>query len=642
MRVTALVGLLFLSFGYAAPIAMAFREFRGPTALVLLELPELAFPVFDPDAKAGAPADKHDAADAGLPADDGGDDSGGSGGAGRGDDAEAAAPEPTGDGTQQPASVPAGQGSAGETAATEATGGQPAAAQQQTGPAPEVVDNRYDIEPPPAPKEKDPNAGAPTYESSTGAPLLTPLTDPIALGHSQAPLDELATNPLGEPSTVLTPDTGSDSSDPGLDAPGAQVDLPDTAAGTAVAAQDRNEARKDDRDERAPKKPKGKSTAKSVDQVIAQVLTAAAAYDEAATADTVETTGWTAAPAEQPESFVVAEQPVAAPQPVAPEPAAAAPAPEAAAPAPAAEPAPAAPANQAAGSAPAPVQTGSMAQGDAPATIAPVAASATVAPAPTTWVAPAVVAVPVAPVAVYVPPPPPPVTDALLEATATVLVDAVAIVPARSVDVAPAADASALAGGSAVAIADQLTVDLGGAGLAMAAPANDPADATSLPGATAVVAAGSAAAGERQDETAYEDVAAGAGDDPSGGSTELAELAAMFAAADTFAERSRGPPAGDQNADQLVSGTDADGISSDLLTHAACLDHEPGRYHPERPERLRAVLAALDDAASPIWNAPKRRAPGAARALPPGAVHRRIMAAIPPAGATLSSMATPR
>ncbi|MES2710436.1 MAG: histone deacetylase family protein, partial [Pseudomonadota bacterium] len=31
-----------------------------------------------------------------------------------------------------------------------------------------------------------------------------------------------------------------------------------------------------------------------------------------------------------------------------------------------------------------------------------------------------------------------------------------------------------------------------------------------------------------------------------------------------------------------------------LLTHRACLGHDPGPYHPECPDRLRAVLAALD------------------------------------------------
>ena len=34
-----------------------------------------------------------------------------------------------------------------------------------------------------------------------------------------------------------------------------------------------------------------------------------------------------------------------------------------------------------------------------------------------------------------------------------------------------------------------------------------------------------------------------------------------------------------------------------LITHPACLRHDTGDYHPERPDRLRAVLAALDDAA---------------------------------------------
>jgi acetoin utilization deacetylase AcuC-like enzyme len=32
-----------------------------------------------------------------------------------------------------------------------------------------------------------------------------------------------------------------------------------------------------------------------------------------------------------------------------------------------------------------------------------------------------------------------------------------------------------------------------------------------------------------------------------------------------------------------------------LYTHPACLEHNPGSGHPERPDRLKAVLAALDD-----------------------------------------------
>lgn len=31
-----------------------------------------------------------------------------------------------------------------------------------------------------------------------------------------------------------------------------------------------------------------------------------------------------------------------------------------------------------------------------------------------------------------------------------------------------------------------------------------------------------------------------------------------------------------------------------LITHEACLRHDPGPFHPERPDRLRAILAALD------------------------------------------------
>src|SRR4029077_16719777 len=32
-----------------------------------------------------------------------------------------------------------------------------------------------------------------------------------------------------------------------------------------------------------------------------------------------------------------------------------------------------------------------------------------------------------------------------------------------------------------------------------------------------------------------------------------------------------------------------------FFTHPACLDHDPGRHHPESPARLRAVLDALAD-----------------------------------------------
>ncbi|MGH7043196.1 MAG: histone deacetylase family protein [Acetobacteraceae bacterium] len=38
-------------------------------------------------------------------------------------------------------------------------------------------------------------------------------------------------------------------------------------------------------------------------------------------------------------------------------------------------------------------------------------------------------------------------------------------------------------------------------------------------------------------------------------------------------------------------------MTTALFTHPACLGHAPGPWHPERPERLRAVLAALEDEA---------------------------------------------
>jgi len=46
-----------------------------------------------------------------------------------------------------------------------------------------------------------------------------------------------------------------------------------------------------------------------------------------------------------------------------------------------------------------------------------------------------------------------------------------------------------------------------------------------------------------------------------------------------------------------------------LYTHSACLDHDPGRHHPESPARLRAVLAALDD--PEFARAERREAPQA-------------------------------
>src|SRR6187549_3276060 len=40
------------------------------------------------------------------------------------------------------------------------------------------------------------------------------------------------------------------------------------------------------------------------------------------------------------------------------------------------------------------------------------------------------------------------------------------------------------------------------------------------------------------------------------------------------------------------------GMAFALYTHADMFDHRPGEGHPERPERLRAVVDALDDDAT--------------------------------------------
>jgi len=71
-----------------------------------------------------------------------------------------------------------------------------------------------------------------------------------------------------------------------------------------------------------------------------------------------------------------------------------------------------------------------------------------------------------------------------------------------------------------------------------------------------------------------------------------------------------------------------------LYTHAACLEHDPGRHHPESPARLRAVLAALDD--PEFARLERREAPEAAledllRVHPRRHVER-ILGAVPKSG----------
>jgi len=71
-----------------------------------------------------------------------------------------------------------------------------------------------------------------------------------------------------------------------------------------------------------------------------------------------------------------------------------------------------------------------------------------------------------------------------------------------------------------------------------------------------------------------------------------------------------------------------------LYTHPACLEHDPGQYHPEAPARLRAVLSALDG--PDFARLERREAPEAAlddiaRAHPRAFVER-LLAAVPQSG----------
>jgi acetoin utilization deacetylase AcuC-like enzyme len=64
-------------------------------------------------------------------------------------------------------------------------------------------------------------------------------------------------------------------------------------------------------------------------------------------------------------------------------------------------------------------------------------------------------------------------------------------------------------------------------------------------------------------------------------------------------------------------------VATALITHAACLEHEPGPYHPECPDRLRAVLKALEApefAALPRMEAPRATMEQLIRVHPAGTV----------------------
>jgi acetoin utilization deacetylase AcuC-like enzyme len=71
-----------------------------------------------------------------------------------------------------------------------------------------------------------------------------------------------------------------------------------------------------------------------------------------------------------------------------------------------------------------------------------------------------------------------------------------------------------------------------------------------------------------------------------------------------------------------------------LYTHASCLEHDPGQYHPECPARLEAVLAAL--ATAEFAGLDRREAPRVALddlvRVHPRHFVERLLAAVPQAG----------
>jgi acetoin utilization deacetylase AcuC-like enzyme len=75
-------------------------------------------------------------------------------------------------------------------------------------------------------------------------------------------------------------------------------------------------------------------------------------------------------------------------------------------------------------------------------------------------------------------------------------------------------------------------------------------------------------------------------------------------------------------------------VTTQLLTHAACLQHDPGAGHPESPDRLRAILAALEAPAfAALQRVEARRAePTELERIHPAEYIRAVLAAVPSEG----------
>jgi acetoin utilization deacetylase AcuC-like enzyme len=75
-------------------------------------------------------------------------------------------------------------------------------------------------------------------------------------------------------------------------------------------------------------------------------------------------------------------------------------------------------------------------------------------------------------------------------------------------------------------------------------------------------------------------------------------------------------------------------VTTLLVTHPACIEHDPGSFHPERPDRLRAVLQGLSDSAfKPLERIAAPRAEEKSLLLCHPASHvEDVMAAIPAQG----------